>query len=255
MSLITISWGMGSGGEEIARGVAEGLDLELYDDQRLLEEAASLWKRVSERPRIGPGQDEGLIVSSLTRASTGWVVRPVGVVHSPFESQTGTPVQPALAGNDAIGTVEVFDRFAEALADLEGFERIWLICWLGRSRPVRMRVVPYLDTEERGLFSTRSPCRPNPIGISAVRLLQRSGCVLHVADLDLLDGTPVLDIKPYAQLIDVFPDTRDGWIASARTDRNGRADARFRSEGAAAPAGPRSVWAADLPKRVTEGER
>jgi tRNA-Thr(GGU) m(6)t(6)A37 methyltransferase TsaA len=155
-------------------------------------------------------------------------VRPIGTVHSPYRDQTGTPVQPAFAGEEAVGSIEVFERFAPGLADLERFDRIWIVAWLDRSGPVRLRVVPYLDTVERGLFSTRSPNRPNPLGISAVRLLRREGAVLHVAELDLLDGTPVLDIKPYARRIDVFPTGRDGWLAG--TEAVGPADDRFAPE-------------------------
>ena len=151
----------------------------------------------------------------MTRQSdpaSRWEVSPIGIVHSPFHGQADIPRQPAFAGERAIGTVTVFPPYAGGLADLEGFERIWLVCWLDRAREPRMRVTPYLETGERGLFSTRSPNRPNPIGISPVRLLRREDAVLHVADLDLLDGTPVLDIKPYVPRIDAFPDSGEGWI-------------------------------------------
>lgn len=161
---------------------------------------------------------------------TRWEVGPIGVVHSPFRAQTGTPIQPAFAGEEAIGTVEVFEPFVAGLDDIDRFDRIWVLGWLHRSGPVRMRVVPYLDTEARGLFATRSPNRPNPIGISAVRLLRRSGAVLHVADLDLLDGTPVLDIKPYARSIDIFSGTRDGWLSNAAAEGEHPADDRFGPE-------------------------
>jgi tRNA-Thr(GGU) m(6)t(6)A37 methyltransferase TsaA len=140
-------------------------------------------------------------------------ISPIGLVHSPFHSQLDIPRQPAFAGAEAAGTVEVFESYAGGLADLDGFERVWLISWLDRTGPARLRVVPYLDTTERGLFATRSPNRPNPIGISPVRLLRREGAVLHVADLDLLDGTPVIDIKPYVPEIDAYPDARRGWTA------------------------------------------
>jgi tRNA-Thr(GGU) m(6)t(6)A37 methyltransferase TsaA len=156
-------------------------------------------------------------------------VRPIGVVHSAFTEQAGTPVQPALAGPEAIGTVEVYPPYGEALDDLEGFERIWLVCWLHRTGQVRLKVQPYLDDRERGLFATRAPSRPNPIGISAVRLLRREGLVLHVADLDVLDGTPLLDIKPYSARFDVFPVTRQGWLGSA-PGRRRSADDRFAPE-------------------------
>jgi tRNA-Thr(GGU) m(6)t(6)A37 methyltransferase TsaA len=161
----------------------------------------------------------------MARRDEAWTVRAIGVVHSPFRKQTGTPVQPALAGDDAVGTVEVFSEFAEGLCDVEGFDRLWLLSWLDRSGPVRMKVVPYLDTTERGLFATRAPSRPNPIGLSAVRLLRRAANILHVADLDLLDGTPLLDIKPYAPQIDVFDVGRAGWLAGRRGPSS--ADDRF----------------------------
>lgn len=159
-------------------------------------------------------------MADATPATTRWSIESIGVVHSPYDGRRGTPVQPAYAGRDAVGTIEVYPPFAEGLSDIEGFERIWVISWLDRSGPVRMRVMPHLDDRERGLFATRSPNRPNPIGISALRLLQRRGPILDVADLDLLDGTPVLDLKPYARRIDFFAGTRDGWIADAHRRRS-----------------------------------
>lgn len=161
-------------------------------------------------------------------ASAGGPLRlePIGLVHSPFVGQTGVPVQPALAGPEDVGAIEIYEQFAAGLSDLDGFERIWVISWFHRAGPVRLRVVPYLDRQERGLFATRAPSRPNPIGISAVRLLRREGRFLHVAELDLLDGTPVLDLKPYAPTFDVFPVSREGWLED-RAQRSGRADDRF----------------------------
>lgn len=152
-------------------------------------------------------------------------VRPIGVVRSPHTGHHGTPIQPRFARN-AEGTVEVFPEYAAALDGLEGFDRIWILSWLHRGRPWRSRVVPYRDTVERGLFATRAPSRPNPIGLSAVRLLGIDGATLHVAELDLLDGTPVLDIKPYAPLFDAFPEARAGWLDRAAHAREA-ADERF----------------------------
>lgn len=153
-------------------------------------------------------------------------LEPIGVVHSAFLNQAGVPVQPALAGPEDVGTIEIYEEFAAGLAGLDGFERIWVISWLHRTGPVRLRVLPYLDRQQRGLFATRAPSRPNPIGISAVRLLRREGRVLHVAQLDLLDGTPVLDLKPYAPSIDAFPESREGWLRD-RIQGSFRADDRF----------------------------
>lgn len=153
-------------------------------------------------------------------------LEPIGLAHSRFTSQPGVPVQPPYAGPEDVGTIEVYERFAAGLADLEGFERIWVISWLHRTGPVRLRVIPYLEERERGLFATRAPSRPNPIGISAVRLLRVQSNILHVADLDLLDGTPVLDLKPYAPTFDAFPGCRQGWL-EGREQQAGRADGRF----------------------------
>jgi len=153
-------------------------------------------------------------------------LRPIGVVHSPFPTAGGTPVQPAWAGPEAVGTIEVYAEYAAGLDDLEGFERIWVVSWFHRAGAVRLRVIPYLDREEKGLFATRAPSRPNPIGISAVRLLRREGRVLHVAEIDLIDGTPVLDLKPYAAAFDSYPGVREGWL-EGRSGVEGRADERF----------------------------
>ncbi len=157
-------------------------------------------------------------------------LEPIGLVHSPFTSQAGVPVQPALAGPKDEGTIEIYEQFAAGLDGLDGFERIWVVSWFHRAGPVRLRVTPYLERQERGLFATRAPSRPNPIGISPVRLLRRTGPLLYVADLDLLDGTPVLDLKPYAPTFDVFPASRQGWLQN-RARKSGRADDRFAPDG------------------------
>ena len=152
-------------------------------------------------------------------------LKPIGVVLSPFTEAAGTPIQPSMAGN-VRGTVEVFEPFVPGLKDLDGFERIWLIVWYHRAAPARLEVTPYLDTVPRGLFATRAPARPNPIGISSVKLLGVEGNILQVAELDLLDGTLVLDIKPYVPRFDVFEVKRCGWIDAVNTDPR-VADERF----------------------------
>jgi tRNA-Thr(GGU) m(6)t(6)A37 methyltransferase TsaA len=150
---------------------------------------------------------------------------PIGIIHSPFKQAAGTPIQPAFA-KDAEGVVEVYEPYIEGLQDLEGFERIWLIFWLHKSAPFKLRVTPYLDTVERGLFSTRAPSRPNPIGMSSVKLLKIDGGRLHVAEIDILDGTPLLDIKPYVGKVDCFQVERNGWLDTVEKD-NTKADNRF----------------------------
>lgn len=142
---------------------------------------------------------------------TEMVVRPIGVIRSPFTDSSATPIQPCFAGG-AEGALELDPAYAGALKDLEGFERIWTIYLFDRARSFRPEVVPYLDTEPRGLFATRSPARPNPIGMSAWRLVSVSGTILRIADVDVLDGTPLLDIKPYVPAFDAFPDACVGWL-------------------------------------------
>jgi tRNA-Thr(GGU) m(6)t(6)A37 methyltransferase TsaA len=152
-------------------------------------------------------------------------LQPIGFIHSPFQQAEGTPIQPAYAGGTP-GTVVVANEWAEALEDIEGFERLWLLYWMDRVGVARPKVVPYRDDRERGLLATRSPCRPNPIGLSVVRLVRRERNVLHVADVDVLDGTPLLDVKPYVPAFDAHPVSRAGWFDLAATDRQ-TADSRF----------------------------
>jgi tRNA-Thr(GGU) m(6)t(6)A37 methyltransferase TsaA len=151
--------------------------------------------------------------------------RPIGTVRSPFTEREGAPIQPSRA-DGARGTVEILPEFEEGLSDLEGFSHIILLCHLHRSSGYKMKVVPFLDTELRGLFATRSPNRPNPIGLSVVRLLEVRGTTLVVEDIDLLDGTPVLDIKPFVGEFDDRGEVRTGWLELARARRD-RADDRF----------------------------
>jgi tRNA (adenine37-N6)-methyltransferase len=148
----------------------------------------------------------------------------IGVIRSPHRQAEGTPIQPRWAAGSE-GSVEVFPEFALGLRDLEGFDRIWLLYWFDRAQPAQLEVVPYLDTQTHGIFATRSPSRPNPIGLSCVRLLAVEGARLRVADVDVLDGTPLLDIKPYVPDFDTFPVERIGWFARACGTRI--ADGRF----------------------------
>lgn len=152
----------------------------------------------------------------------------IGIIRTPHRQAEGTPVQAALAAGVA-GTVEVCPEYAAGLQDLNGFERIWLMYWFDRAKAAELMVTPYLDTVARGLFATRAPCRPNPIGLSCVRLVRVEGNVLHVEGVDMLDGTPLLDIKPYVPAFDAFEVERIGWVA--RAGRSGTvADGRFENE-------------------------
>jgi tRNA-Thr(GGU) m(6)t(6)A37 methyltransferase TsaA len=142
------------------------------------------------------------------------VMTPIGVIHSPFTETTAMPIQPVSA-NSAPGRVEVFPEFARGLKDLDGFSHVLLLYHFHRSRPYALSVVPFLDTEPRGLFATRAPNRPNPIGISLVRIERIDGGCLHVANIDVLDGTPLLDIKPHVPDFDCAPGARAGWMEKA----------------------------------------
>jgi len=157
-------------------------------------------------------------------------LRPIGVIHSPFTTPRGTPIQSA-AGRDVRATVEVFPEYAEGLQDLEGFSHLILLFHLHRVKPYTLTVFPFMDTVARGLFATRAPSRPNPIGFSVVRLLSRADNILTIQDVDILDQTPLLDIKPYVEDFDVRRNTRKGWLGSKIAGMHGtRDDSRFVQE-------------------------
>ena len=159
-------------------------------------------------------------------------IEPIGVIETPFREPAGTPIQPSRA-NGARGKVRVEPRFWAGLQDLAGFERIRLIYWLHRRPGSALVVTPFLDQQERGVFATRAPARPTPIGISAVRLMGIEGGVLEVADVDMIDGTPLLDIKPYVPEFDSYPASRAGWFDESNSGSR-VADDRF---GVTAPTG------------------
>jgi tRNA-Thr(GGU) m(6)t(6)A37 methyltransferase TsaA len=150
--------------------------------------------------------------------------RPIGIIRSPHEVAEETPIQPAFA-RGATGRAEIFPEFEEGLNDLDGFSHIYLIYHLHMAGSARLTVTPFLDDVPRGVFATRAPRRPNPIGLSVVRLLRREGAILHLDELDVLDGTPLLDIKPYAPRFDPQAKVRTGWLESvdeAEARRRGR---------------------------------
>lgn len=136
-------------------------------------------------------------------------LKPIGVIHSPYHAGQ-VPYQGC--GREEIGEVEVFEQFAEGLKDIEGFSHIVLIYWFHKSRGYSLMVRTPWDTTPHGLFTTRSPNRPCPLGLSVVRLVARKGNTLKVKDLDAIDGTPLLDIKPYVPTVDEKSDIRVGWL-------------------------------------------
>ena len=125
----------------------------------------------------------------------GIVYQPVGVVTSPFTSREGMPIQ-ASAARGVRGAIEIFAVYGEGLKDLDGFSHIILLYHFHRTRETSLTVTPFLDDRPRGVFATRSPNHPNPIGLSVVRLLSVGSLHLSIEDVDILDGTPLLDIKP-----------------------------------------------------------
>jgi tRNA (adenine37-N6)-methyltransferase len=136
-------------------------------------------------------------------------LKPIGVIHTPFTDKSQTPIQPTRS--QASGQVEVFPEFASGLQDLEDFSHIILLYVFHCSSGYSLQVQPFLDDQLRGLFATRHPCRPNPIGLSIVRLLSRHENILEIEGVDMLDGTPLLDIKPYVPDFDVRTDVKTGW--------------------------------------------
>ncbi len=121
------------------------------------------------------------------------------------------PIQPASYAS-APGTVEIYAPFVEGLKDLDGFSHIILLYHLHEVRGMSLTVTPFLDSIPRGIFATRAPARPNPIGLSIVKLIRIEGPILHVEDLDVLNGTPLLDLKPYVPEFDHRPDAKIGWL-------------------------------------------
>jgi tRNA-Thr(GGU) m(6)t(6)A37 methyltransferase TsaA len=139
-------------------------------------------------------------------------MRPIGVIHSPFTDKKQTPIQPSRS--QAVGQVEVYPEFAEGLQDIEGLSHVILLYVFHCSSGYALRVKPFLDDALHGLFATRHPCRPNPIGLSIVRLISRHGNVLEIEGVDVLDSTPLLDIKPYVPDFDAQENVRVGWYAT-----------------------------------------
>jgi tRNA (adenine37-N6)-methyltransferase len=153
---------------------------------------------------------------------------PIGFIHSPFTDLEDMPIQPA-GKVSARGTIDILPEFSEGLKDVAGFSHLILIYHLHEVRRQQLTVTPFLDQQPRGIFATRAPTRPNPVGISVVRLLKVEGSRLYVDEVDILDGTPLIDLKPYVPEFDVRPDARAGWLEDARGKvRNTVSDDRFK---------------------------
>jgi tRNA-Thr(GGU) m(6)t(6)A37 methyltransferase TsaA len=153
--------------------------------------------------------------------------KPIGVIHSPFKEPKGTPIQPAGA-KGIKGIVEIFPEYAEGLKDIEGFSHVILLYHFHLSKGSALTAKPYMDNETHGVFAMRGPSRPNPIGISVVCLVKVEGNMLHIRDVDIVDGTPLLDIKPYVPEFDTREVERIGWLEkSVHKLSASRDDGRF----------------------------
>lgn len=145
---------------------------------------------------------------------------PIGIVHSPYKEQKGTPIQGRYAPDDVRAEIEIFPEYSEGLKDIEGFSHIYLIFHFHKSESYRLLQTPYLDDTERGVFAIRSPFRPNAIGLSIVRLIERKSNILIIGNVDILDETSVLDIKPYVPEFITDDEISIGWLEGKLKDRN-----------------------------------
>ena len=151
----------------------------------------------------------------------------IGVIHSPFQEPAGMPIQPS-AAEGVEGTVVLDPALQEGLKDLEGFSHLVLLYHFHQAGEPDLLVKPFLDQKKRGVFATRAPRRPNGIGLSVVRLLEIRDNTLHIANLDILDGTPLLDIKPYVPYFDKPEAERVGWLEKHKGKIRGKqSDERF----------------------------
>ena len=138
------------------------------------------------------------------------------------------PIQPS-AAHGVKGQVEVDEEFLPTLSDLEGFSHIYLLYYFHLTKSHQLKVIPYLDDWERGLFATRAPKRPNPIGLSVVKLIRVKNHILHVENIDVIDGTPLLDIKPYIREMEAVKDIRIGWLEKYKSKMGSQlSDKRFK---------------------------
>ena len=157
--------------------------------------------------------------------------RPIGIIRTPFRSIAGMPVQPS--GAEGIGgAIGIFPEFADGLKDIEGFSHLILIYHFHQVRGNKLEVIPFMDDKPHGIFATRAPLRPNAIGISVVRLVSVKSTVLHISDVDMLDGTPLLDIKPFYPAYDNKTGVKYGWLEGKEhiDITKVRADERFENK-------------------------
>ncbi len=154
-------------------------------------------------------------------------IQKIGTIHTPFDTLEDMPIQPKGAG-EVIGTIELDEQYMTGLADLDGFSHIYLIYEFHMAKKTALTVTPFMDTSPRGVFSTRSPLRPNHIGISIVKLVGVEKNIITVQGIDILNGSPLLDIKPYIAAFDAVQESRSGWMKGSEEDvARLRSDQRF----------------------------
>lgn len=153
--------------------------------------------------------------------------QPIGIIHSPFTEIAGMPIQPTGAAGIR-GTIEIFPDFAEGLTALDGFSHLILLYHFHQTKKVQLLVTPFLDSQPHGIFATRAPNRPNPIGLSVVKLVHIEDNIIDIENVDVLDGTPLLDIKPYVPEFDHYSSAQIGWLNQAgHRAGSQRSDSRF----------------------------
>ena len=153
--------------------------------------------------------------------------KPIGIIHTKFKTLENMPIQPTSA-QGIKGEIDLYPEYKDGLKDLDGFSHIVLLYFLHRSKEFKLEVTPFLDTQKRGLFATRAPKRPNSIGLSVVKLNSIEGGRLHIENVDILDGTPLLDIKPYVPEFDRHVDIKTGWLEKAKSKiKEKKSDSRF----------------------------
>ncbi len=157
-------------------------------------------------------------------SSNNIVFKPIGIIHTEFKNKINVPIQPRFSNSK--GTVEIFPEFVVGLKDLENFSHIILIYYFHESKSYDLEVRPYLDEKKRGVFATRAPRRPNNIGISIVELEKVVKNILYVNKLDMIDKTPLLDIKPYIKSFDIKTNSKEGWV-KGKIKQNHISDNRF----------------------------
>ena len=142
-------------------------------------------------------------------------INPIGIIHTPYSTKEACPIQP-LYSSEAVGSVEVFEEYEAGLKDIETFSHIYLLYLFDRAGEIKLVRTTFLDDEPHGIYASRHPCRPNGIGMSIVKLLNRENNILIVEVVDMLDKTPLLDIKPYIPKFDVIKSASEGWTAGKK---------------------------------------